>query len=411
MLFVTRKFLDRRTLLRGLGAAFTLPMLDAMTPAFSTPKNETKLAYVYFPHGALAKNWSPKETGTKFEYSPVLKPFEQIHDYVTIVSGLRNKGAESTNPHGIIEETWLTCVSPDERRGSAGQSADQIAAKVLNNCPLPSLELCGEPGGSINYRNAQALPLESNPRKVYLSMFGEGDNYEDRVSKLQQTTSLLDYVMESAKSIEKKVGGSDRQIISDYFDTVRDIEVRVSKMENSAKTLTDLPEAPFGTPEDFQELVDIQFEMMAIAFQTGQTRIASMRIIKEASMRVFTNLGISEAFHPLSHHGDVDEKIDMLVKIQRWNAERTLKFALRLKQMGMLDDTVILFGSNMANSNLHNNDPLPNVLIGKGGGIKGGRHLKYPQDTPHASLVHTMLDKAGVHLDKFADSTGTFKEV
>jgi hypothetical protein len=242
-------------------------------------------------------------------------------------------------------------------------------------------------------------------------MFGEGDNYEDRVSKLQQTTSLLDYVMESAKSIEKKVGSSDRQIISDYFDTVRDIEVRVSKMEKSAKNLTDLPEAPFGTPEDFQELVDIQFEMMAIAFQTGQTRIASMRIIKEASMRVFTNLGISEAFHPLSHHGDVDEKIDMLVKIQRWNAERTLKFALRLKEMKMLDDTIILFGSNMANSNLHNNDPLPNVLIGKGGGIKGGQHLKYPQDTPHARLVHTMLDKAGVHLEKFADSTGVFKEV
>ena len=410
-MFITKKYLDRRTLLKGLGAAFTLPMLDAMTPAFSTPVGETKLAYVYFPHGSLIKSWSPKETGTKFEYSPVLKPLEQIHDYVTIVSGLRNKGGESTNPHGIIEETWLTCISPDERRVSAGHSADQIAAKVMNNCALPSLELCGEPGGSINYRNAQPLPLESNPRKVYLGMFGEGDNYEDRVNKLQQTDSLLDYIMESAKSLEKKVGGSDKQLLSDYFDSVRDLEVRVSKLENSAKSLTDLPKAPFGTPDDFQELLDVQFEMMAIAFQTGQTRIASMRTIKEASMRVFTNLGISEAFHPLSHHGDVDEKIDMLIKIQRWTTERTLKFALRLKEMKMLDDTIILYGSNMANSNLHNNDPLPNVIIGKGGGIKGGQHLKYPQDTPHASLIHTMLDKAGVHLDTFADSTGIFKEV
>lgn len=410
-MFITKKHLDRRTILKGAGAAFTLPILDAMTPAFASPKNDIKLAYVYFPHGSLVKSWSPKQTGKQFEYSPVLKPLQEIHEYVTIVSGLRNKGGESTNPHGIIEETWLTCVSPDERRGSAGQSADQIAAKVLNNCPIPSLELCGEPGGSINYRNAQALPLESNPRKVYLSMFGEGDNYEDRVNKLQKTGSLLDYVMESTKSLEKKVGGSDKQILSDYFDTIRDIEGRVSKLESNAKNLSGLPEAPSGTPDDFQELLDTQFEMMAIAFQTGQTRIASMRTIKEASMRVFNNLGVMEAFHPLSHHGDDEEKIAMLIKIQKWITERTLKFALRLKEMKMLDDTIILYGSNMANSNLHNNDPLPNVLIGKGGGIKGGQHLRYPQDTPHARLVHTMLERAGVHVEKFADSSGILVEV
>jgi Protein of unknown function (DUF1552) len=411
-MFVTKKHIDRRLILKGLGAAFTLPLLDAMTPAFSNPEKEIKLAYIYFPHGAVMDAWSPKQTGTKFEYSPILKPFEPLHEYCTIVSGLRNKGGESSNPHGIIEETWLTCVSPDERRGESGLSADQIAAKQFNNCPMGSLELCGEPGGSINYRGTQGLPLEGNPRKVYLSMFGEGDNYEDRMVKLENTDSLLDYVMESAKSLQKKLGDSDKALINDYFDTVRDAEKRVKKLEENAKNLTQLPQAPFGTPDDFEELIDIQLEMAAIALQTRQTRIVSMRTIKEASMRVFVNLGVAEAFHPLSHHGNNEDRLAQLIKIQRWNAERTVKFAKRCKDMGMLDDMIILYGSNMSNSDKHNNDPLPSILIGKGGGsIKGGQHLKYPQDTPHSRLVHTMLDRAGVHVEKFADSGGTFNEV
>jgi hypothetical protein len=242
-------------------------------------------------------------------------------------------------------------------------------------------------------------------------MFGEGDNYQDRMNILTQKNSLLDYVMESTKSLNKKLDNNDKLKVEEYLSSVRDIEKRISGLESSASGLTDLPEAPIGPPDDFEALLDIQYEMMALALQTGQTRIVSMRTVKEASMRVFSNLGIEEAFHPLSHHQENQAKYEQLVRLQRWQTERAAKFALRLKDMGLLDDTVILFGSNMSNSDRHNNDPLPSVLIGRAGGIKGNQHLAYAQDTSHARLIHTMLEKTGVHLDQFADSTGSLLEV
>lgn len=405
--------LDRRTLLKGAGFGLSLPLLDAMLPsvASAAPSN-TKLAFVYFPHGAVMKYWTPKEIGTNFEYSPILKPLESIHEYVTVVSGLRNKGGESTNPHGIIEETWLTCVSPEQRRLGRDLSVDQIAAQNFTNTPLPSLELCGEPGGSISYRAGdRPLPLEGNPRRVYYTMFGEGDNYEDRINILQQKNSLLDYVMESTRSLNKKLGAGDKIKVEQYLDSVREIEQRIGKLEQSAQGLTGLPESPIGPPDDFEELMKIQYEMMALALQTGQTRVVSMRTVKEASMRVFSHLGIEEAFHPLSHHQEREEKYQQLVLIQKWQTQLVADFAARLKEMNLLDDTLILFGSNMSNSDLHNNNPLPSVLIGKGGGVKGGQHLMYAKDTPYANLLHTMLLRSGIETPSFADSTGPFTEV
>jgi len=413
MNFIKRKGLNRRTLLKGAGFSLALPVLDAMIPSVTAaPVADPKLAFVYFPHGAVMKYWTPKETGTNFEFSPILQPLEPLRDYVTVVSGLRNKGGESSNPHGIIEETWLTCVAPDQRRGEIGVSADQIAAKHFTNTPLSSLEVCGEPGGSINYRPGnQSLPLEGNPRKVYYTMFGEGDNYEDRINILSQKNSLLDYVMESTKSLNKKLDSNDKIIVDEYLDSVRQIELRIGKLESSAQGLTNLPESPLGPPDDFEELLKVQYEMMALALQTGQTRVVSMRTIKEASMRVFSNLGIDEAFHPLSHHQEKEQNYERLLRVQKWQTQLVADFATRLKDMNLLDDTLILFGSNMSNSDLHNNNPLPNVLIGKAGGIKGNQHLAYAQDTPHARLIHTMLVKAGIPIDQFADSTGTLGEV
>jgi hypothetical protein len=288
---------------------------------------------------------------------------------------------------------------------------------VGQSTPLPSLELCGEPGGAISYRTPQQpLPLEGNPRKVFYTMFGQGDNYEDRIAILGQSQSLLDYVKASTDSLNRKLDPADRVKVSDYLDSVREIERRIENLESGARELTDLPDAPIGPPEDFTELLDIQFEMIALAFQTNQTRVASMRMIKEASMRVFSNVGINEAFHPLSHHQDDPEKWEKLLLVQRYQTERMAKFAERLKSMpdgegSILDNSILLFGSNMSNSDRHNNDPLPSVLVGRGGGIKGGQHLAYPQDTPHAQLLHTMLERAGVHLETFADSTGPFLEV
>ena len=414
-MFISKKHLSRRTLLKGAGASVALPMLDAMTPALAQPvKGFPRLGFVYFPHGAVIHEWGPKQTGTDFEYTRVLQPLEQLHDYVTVVTGLRNKAAENgPAPHSITEQTWLSCVAPGDRdrgpNGIKGMSADQIAARVIGETtPLPSLELCGEPGGAINYRTPQqSLPLEGNPRKVFYTMFGQGDTYEERIAILNQSQSLLDYVRESTASLNRKLSPSDR---------VREVELRIGKLEEGARELTGLPDAPLGPPDDFTELLDIQFEMIALAFQNDQTRIASMRMVKEASMRVFDNLGVAESYHPLSHHQEDPVKWESLIKIQRHQTERALRFAQRLKEMedvdgNILDNSIILFGSNMGNSDLHNAEPLPSVLIGQGGGVKGGQHLNYPQDTPHARLLHTMLDRSGVDIETFADSTEPFAEI
>jgi len=423
-MFISKKHLSRRTFLRGTGASIALPMLDAMTPALAQAATGfPRLGFIYFPHGAVEHEWAPKQTGTNFEYSKILQPLESMHDYVTVVSGLRNKSAEGgPAPHSITEETWLSCVAPGDRDrgpgGIKGMTADQIAARIIGETtPLPSLELCGEPGGAINYRTPQqTLPLESNPRKVFYTMFGQGDTYDERIQILDQSRSLLDYVRESTASLNRKLSAADQIRVSDYLDSVREVEARIQKLEEGALELTGLPDAPLGPPDDFTELLDIQFEMIALAFQNDQTRIASMRMIKEASMRVFDNLGIAESFHPLSHHQEDPVKWDQLVRIQRHQTERAFRFAQRLKEMedvegNILDNSIILFGSNMGNSDVHGADHLPSVLVGRGGGIKGGQHLHYPQDTPHANLIHTMLDRVGVQLDEFADSTGPFAEV
>jgi Protein of unknown function (DUF1552) len=426
-MFISKKHLSRRAVLRGAGVAISLPLLDAMIPA-ATALAQTaavqspRLGFVYFPHGAVMQDWTPKQTGTKFEYSPILKPLQPLHDYVTVVSGLRNKGGESTNPHGIIEETWLSAVNPDNRDrapgGTRGMTIDQIAAKVIGqSTPLASMELCGEPGGAINYRTpTQPLPLEGNPRKVFYGMFGQGDTYDERIGILQQSGSLLDYVREATNSLNQKLDAADRALVSTYLDSVREVEQRIQKLEDGARGLANLPDSPIGPPDDFTELLDIQFEMIALAFQNNQTRIASMRMIKEASMRVFTNVGVDEAFHPLSHHQNNPDKFAKLVLVQNYQTARMAKFLERLKAMpdangNVLDNSIILFGSNMSNSDRHNNDPLPSVLIGKGGGIKGGQHLGFPQDTQHSRLLHTILDRAGVNIETFADSTGPFAEV
>ncbi len=427
-MYLRKKHLSRRTVLRGAGAAVTLPLLDAMIPASTALANtaaapKTRLGYVYFPHGAVMRDWTPRQTGTNFQYSPILEPLEPLHDYVTVVSNLRNKGGESTNPHGIIEETWLSCVAPDSRDrspgGTRGMTADQIAARQLGEATaLPSLELCGEPGGAINYRTpSQPLPLEGNPRRVFYTMFGQGDTYDERIAILGHSGSLLDYVREATGSLNARLDAADRVKVSDYLDSVREVETRIQRLESGARELTGLPDAPLGPPDDFTELLDVQFEMIALAFQTDQTRIASMRMIKEASMRVFSNVGVQEAFHPLSHHKSEEANFQNLVRIQRYQTERMARFAERLRSIedgaggNVLDQSILLFGSNMSDSDLHNNNPLPNVLLGRGGGVKGGQHLSYEASTPHARLLHTMLDRAGVHVDEFADSTGPFAEV
>ncbi len=247
-------------------------------------------------------------------------------------------------------------------------------------------------------------------------MFGPGDSNAERKGLLESSGSLLDYVQESSKSLSRTLDGPDRALVSDFLESVREVEMRTQKLLAKADSLGNLPNAPLGAPDDFGELLDIQFEMIALAFQTGQTRVATMRMVKEASMRTYPTVNVDEAFHPLSHHGGDPEKYERLVRIQSYHADRVGRFAKRLQSVKegngtLLDNSIILFGSNMANSDLHNNNPLPQLLLGKGGGIKGGQHLAMPADTPHANLLLTMAQRGGVNLDKFADSTGPLADI
>jgi hypothetical protein len=428
-MFLTKKHLSRRTMLKGAGASIGLPLLDAMIPAHTAMAQtaaapKARLGFVYFPHGAVQRFWVPENTGRDFTFSHILRPLEPLRDYVTVVSGLRNKGAENSGgPHATTELSWLSGIGRPGRNASAeaGISVDQIAVKHIGqSTPLPSIELCTEPGGysSLCYRTpTQQLEMENNPRKVFYTLFGQGDNEEERNRIVRTTGSLLDYVRDATAALNKEIDAGDRAIVSDYLESVREIERRVQKLKASRDDSINLPDAPLGAPDDFTELLDVQFELMALAWQSNQTRIATFRMCNEVSMRVYHWLDVSEAFHPLSHHSEDPEKIARLLRVQVYHTERMMKFAQRLKgirdgENNLLENSAILFGSNMANSDLHDADPVPSALIGHGAGtIKGNQHLHYPQDTPHSNLLLTMLQRIGVPQQKFGDSTDAFAEV
>jgi hypothetical protein len=427
-MFLTRKHLSRRTVLKGAGASIALPLLDAMIPAGTALAQTaaapaTRLGFIYFPHGALQNEWQPAATGRNPKFPFILEPLEPVREYVTVVSGLRNKAGEGGVPHGITQETWLNCVHPRQRNGETGVgvTADQIAARHLqNDTTLPSMEICGEPGGMISFRNpTQPLPMEGNPRKVFISMFGQGQTKEERQAILGTTSSLLDYVTEATASLNRKLDAADRAKVTEYLDSVREVEQRVEKLKESSESLASLPDAPIGAPDDFGELLDVQFELFALAWETNRTNVVTMKMVEEASMRVYANLGVQDAFHPTSHWGGYPERISNLRKIQNYHTAVFSKFAQRLARTPdgdgtLLDHSIILFGSNMGNSDAHDADQLPEALIGRGGGLKGNQHLNYPQSTPLANLLVTMLDRAGVpanELEKFGDATGPFSEV
>jgi hypothetical protein len=439
-MFITRKHLSRRTVLQGLGVSVGLPLLDAMIPAHTalaeTAAHPTpRMGFIYFPHGAVMSRWMPAATGTDFEFTQILKPLAPYRSHTTIVTGLRNKGGESSDPHGIMAGTWLSCVLPTDHNGAdRGVSADQLAARVLGqDTPLPSLEIAGEGGvgacstsagcgygSTVSFRTpTQPLPMENNPRKVFYQLFGQGDTTAERAAIVQESGSILDFVKERATRLQQQLGGTDRAMVADYLDSVREVERRVQKMSASSAATAGIavPDAPLGIPEDFGEQLGIQFELMALAYQANVTRVVSFMMAKEISMRTYNQIGVSDAFHPLSHHQNNPDKLDRLAKIQTYHTDQFAKFVKRLSAMPdgdgtMLDHAIILFGSNMSNSDLHNNDPLPSVVVGRGcGRIKGGQHLHYPQDTPHANLLLTMLDRAGVPTKSLGNSTGVFAEV
>lgn len=437
-MFITKKHLSRRTMLKGAGVAIGLPLLDAMIPAATALADTAAVApprmgFVYFPHGAVMANWMPAATGTDFKITPILEPLDPFRQHMTIVSGLRNKAGESPSPHAIIAGTWLTCVHPPaSQQPHVGPSADQVAAKHIGqDTPLPSIELAGEGGGgacdpsfgcsysgTVAFRTGeQPLPMDNNPRTVFARMFGLGDTAEQRHEITQETGSVLDYVQESAKNLQQNLDPADKRMVSDYMDSVREVERRVQKMMAKEGTGIKLPNAPDGVPDDFAKMLDTMFEMIALGWQSNTTRVATFMIAKEVSMRTYPNLSITDAFHPLSHHQNDPAKLEKLTRIQNFHTKAFARFVKRLADTpdgngNMLDHSIILYGSNMSNSDMHNNDPLPSVVMGHANGkIKGGQHLHYPQDTPHANLLLTLLNRGGIPVTSHGVSTGTLAEI
>ena len=443
-MFVTKKHLSRRTVLKGAGVSLALPLLDAMIPAATALADtaaapQLRVGFFYIPHGAILWNtaygaemdhWSPRGSGADFKLSPILEPLEKLKHYVTSFSNLENK-ANQNSVHAIVPATWLSGVRPDANATGASMATtiDQmIAMRIGQETALPSLEVASEttaqvaacPSGAgcyysttLSFRNATSpLPMEFNPRKVFTQLFGEGDTPAEREAIAVQTRSLLDLIAERTAALQRNLGPGDRRVLDEYLDTVREIERRVEKAEQRDLSGITLPEAPIGELDSFDEQVKLMFDLIALAYQANLTRVASYIMVAEGTNRTYNHIGVSDAFHPLSHHANDRDRLLKLVKIQRYHVERFADFLAKLADTpdgdgSLLDHSMFLYGSNMSNSDRHNNYPLPNILVGGGAGtLRGGQHIDLPEHTALTNLHLTVLNKVGFELKSFVDSTG-----
>jgi len=439
MTFLTKKYLPRRTVLRGLGATIALPLLDAMIPAGTAlaqtaAKPQPKVGFIYFPHGAIMKEWTPKSVGRDFDLPPVLAPLEPFKRYLTVVSGLENKHAYGPT-HAITPGTWLSGVAPRVSHDPyGGITADQIAAQHIGqDTPFPSLEIATEEpvgggacdrnygcsyGATISFRTPSTpLPMEFNPRKLFQRLFGQGDTAEERAALAAEYASLLDAIGARAAALEKRLGPQDRVVVRDYLESVREIERRVQKLEARDLSQIDLPDAPVGIPNSFDERLRLMFDIVALAFQAGLTRVVTFMMAAEVSNMTYNHVDVPDAFHALSHHQNNAAKLERLLRVQTYHSRVFADFVRKLAEMpdgegSMLDHTILVYGSNMSDSNAHDHFPLPSAIIGGGcGAIRGQQHIKAADRTPVSNLMLTVLHRAGVEVDSLGDSTGTFSEV
>ena len=436
-MFITKKHLSRRTFIRGAGVAVGLPLLDAMIPAHTAlaqtaAKATPHMGFIYFPHGAIMDRWTPAKEGTDFEITPILKPLEPFKKQLTVVSGLANKQAYGP-VHALSPGTWLSCVRPRESQDPyGGVTVDQIAAKHIGqDTPMPSIELAVEGGGlsgacdrnfgcsyagTISFRTPSTpLPMEYNPRKMFERLFGQGDTPKERTALAKQYASILDLIGEEVGDLQKKLDPQDRVALNDYLESVREVERRVQKMEEHDLSKLELPNVPPGTPP-LDDRLNLMFDMVTLAYQANLTRIFTFMMAAEGSNMTYNHIGVPDAFHPVSHHQNDPKRMDSCAKIQTYNASVFAKFLANLQKMPdgdgtMLDHSIILFGSNMSNSNAHNHDPLPTAIVSGWKTIKGGQHLKYPEHTTLANLHVTLLERAGIAEDAVGDSTGKLAEV
>jgi len=438
-MFITKKHLSRRTFLRGAGVTVGLPLLDAMVPAWTalaqTAANpKPHLGFMYLPHGAIMDQWTPVAEGQAFELTPILKPFAPFQKQLTIISGLENKPAIAPPVHALNPATWLSCVTPREgQEPYGGVTVDQIAAAHLGqDTPLPSLEVATEGrsgnGGAcdrsygcsysatISFRTPTTpLPMEADPRKLFERLFGQGDTAQERRAIAQQYSSILDLVTAEAADLRRHLDPQDRARLGDYLESVREIERRVQKMEERDLSSLELPDVPVGST--FDQRLMLMFDMIALAYQANLTRVFSFMMAGEASNQTYNHVGVSDAFHPLSHHQNDKAKKDRLVRIQTYHSQAFAKFLAKLAAMpdgdgSMLDHSILLYGSNMSNSNAHDEFPLPTLVVGGGcGKLKGGQHVRYPDRTQLSNVLLTLLDRAGVPVESVGNSTGVMSEL
>jgi len=430
-----KRHISRRTVFRGIGATVALPFLDAMVPALTataqTAANPTpRFGVVFVPLGERPGYWTPKTVGADFEMTTILQPLEKYRNYMTVVSELCNP----LDGHAVSVAAWLSGSVPFRTIAEnvrAGVTIDQvIAAKVGQDTPFPSLELATEDftgwiGGcdtayscaymnTISWKNATTpLPMEINPRVVFERMFGRPGTKAQRLERMQENRSILDSVREDVTDLEKKLGTKDRTRLEDYLDNLREIEARIQKAEKQTTTSVTLPDAPVGIPEAFDDHARLMYDLMAVAYEANVTRVVTYMKSRDASQRVYPNIGVMEPHHAMSHHGNNQEKLAGLVKVNTYHMTLFANFLERLKSTpdgdgSLLDHTLILYGSGMSESDTHSRLNLPTLLVGGGSRrMKGNRHIQEAKETPIANLMVSLANKFDIPMEKFGLSTGS----
>jgi Protein of unknown function (DUF1552) len=432
---ITKLALPRRTFIRGIGATVALPFLDAMVPAMrAQAKAAPRFTAIYCGNGANMFDWTPSTEGVGFAMSPSLTPLEPFRDRLVVLTGLDNFQATDQGDvggqHPRAAPAFMSCAHPKQTEGAdveAGTTIDQmIAAQICRDTKLPSLEVsvdrndvvgACDHGYACAYMNSMSwktpttpLPSETNPRFVFERMFGIGATAEERLARVREDRSILDALTEEIATLRRRLGAGDRSKLGQYFDAVRDVEQRIVKAESTNSDFS-VPEQPVGVPETFKEYIELMFDLQALAFQADITRVSSLMMARENVNRSYPEIGLPEAHHSISHHGNNPEKMKAYTKLNTYHVETLTYYLNKLKSIpegdsNLLDNTIVLFGSGMSDGNVHNNFNVPVIVVGgQALQVKGNRHAKYPKGTPLANLMLGVMDRFGVQADKFGDST------
>ena len=433
---ISKKALSRRTVLRGMGTAVALPLLDAMVPALTpwakaAAKPRTRFGAVYIPNGAIMQEFTPKTAGIGFEFTPILKPLEPFEDSLLVVTNLtRSHPGSQVGDHAVSAAGFLTGVWPKRTEAEDVQTnttIDQIVAEQIGqDSPLPSLEVATEdftgyvggcsPGFSCAYLNtiswktpSTPLPMETNPRAIFERIFGEAGTVEQRAARAGKERSILDSIGEETRALERGLGSRDRARLGDYLENIREIERRIQQAEAHGAISEGVPDAPIGVPDSFEEHVGLIFDLLAAAWQADVTRVFTFMMSRELSQRTYPQIGVTEQHHSVSHHLNKPDKMATVTKINTYYVRMYAKFLEKLRAIpdgdgSLLEHSLLIYGAGMANSNAHATDPLPLVAVGDVS--KGHRHEVLPVRTPVGNFWRNVAEKYGREMEHFGDSTG-----